>query len=117
MLLIACANVANLLIARASARRHELTLRLALGASRWRIARQLLVESLWLAAAGAALGVLLARWGSRVLVAQLSSIAATVDLDLALDWRVLGFTIGGQRRGGAAVRRRAGAVGQPPDAQ
>jgi predicted permease len=93
VLLIACANVANLLIARASARRHELTLRLALGASRWRIARQLLVESLWLAAAGATLGVLLARWGSRVLVAQLSSVSATVDLDLALDWRVLGFTM------------------------
>jgi len=93
VLLIACANVANLLIARASTRRHELTLRLALGASRWRIARQLLVESVWLAAAGATLGVLLARWGSRLLVAQLSSLNATVDLDLALDWRVLGFTM------------------------
>ena len=93
VLLIACTNVANLLIARASTRRHELTLRLAIGASRWRIARQLLVESVWLAAAGATLGALLARWGSRVLVAQLSSINATVDLDLALDWRVLGFTM------------------------
>jgi putative ABC transport system permease protein len=92
VLLIACANVANLLIARASTRRHELTLRIALGASRWRIARQLLVESLWLAAAGAVLGMGLAVWGSRLLVAQLSSVAGTVDLDLALDWRVLGFT-------------------------
>jgi putative ABC transport system permease protein len=92
VLLIACANVANLLIARASTRRYELTLRLALGASRWRIARQLLVESLWLAAAGAALGMWLARWGSRALVAQLSSTAATINLDLAMDWRVLGFT-------------------------
>jgi putative ABC transport system permease protein len=93
VLLIACANVANLLLARASARRYELTLRLALGASRWRIARQLLVESLWLAAAGAALGIWLARWGSRMLVAQLSSTSAPINLDLALDWRVLGFTI------------------------
>jgi putative ABC transport system permease protein len=92
VLLIACANVANLLIARASTRRHELTLRLALGATRWRIARQLIAESLWLAAAGAALGMWLARWGSRALVAQLSSSATTIDLDMALDWRVLGFT-------------------------
>jgi putative ABC transport system permease protein len=92
VLLIACANVANLLIARASTRRHELTLRLALGASRWRIARQLIVESMWLAAAGAALGMTLARWGSRALVAQLSSSATAIDLDMALDWRVLGFT-------------------------
>src|SRR6185436_1039596 len=65
---------------------------LALGASRWRIARQLLVESLCLAAAGAALGMWLARWGSRALVAQLSSSAATINLDMSLDWRVLGFT-------------------------
>ena len=92
VLLIACANIANLLIARASTRRHELTLRLALGASRSRIARQLLAESLLLAGAGAALGVLLARWGSRTLVAQLTTFATSVQLDLGLDWRVVAFT-------------------------
>jgi putative ABC transport system permease protein len=91
VLLIACANVANLLIARASDRRHELTLRLALGASRWRVARQLLAESLCLGAAGAALGIWFAEWGSRLLVRQLSSAALVIDLDLQTDWRVLGF--------------------------
>jgi predicted permease len=94
VLLIACANVANLLIARASARRHELTLRLALGASRWRIARQLLAESAVLGGAGAALGVWLAGWGGRLLVAQLSTVSSIVSLDLTLDQRVLAFTIG-----------------------
>ena len=67
-------------------------MRLALGASRFRIARQLLVESLLLAVAGAALGLLFAQWGSRLIVAQLSTPRSTVVLDLALDWRVVGFT-------------------------
>jgi putative ABC transport system permease protein len=91
VLLIACGNIANLLIARASTRRHELTLRLALGASRFRVARQLLAEGVLLAAAGALLGVLFAEWGSRALVGQLTNVAMTVRLDLGLDWRVLGF--------------------------
>jgi predicted permease len=92
VLLIACANIANLMLARASGRRHELTMRLALGASRFRIARQLLVESLLLAVTGAALGLAFAQWGSRLIVAQLSTPRSTVVLDLALDWRVVGFT-------------------------
>jgi predicted permease len=91
VLLIACANVSNLLVARASDRRYELTLRHALGGSRARIARQLLAESLALGVAGAGLGLWLSAWASRLLVAQLSSVATPIALDVQPDWRVLGF--------------------------
>jgi predicted permease len=92
LLLIACANLANLLITRGIARRQELSLRIALGASRFRIVRQLLTEALLLSGAGALLGLALAQWGSRALVAQLSTYSNHVFLELSLDWRVLAFT-------------------------
>ena len=92
VLLVACANIASLLLARALARREELTVRLALGASRWRLARLLFVESLLVATTGAALGLVFAKWSSALLVQQLSTWQRTVSLDLTLDWRVLGFT-------------------------
>jgi ABC-type antimicrobial peptide transport system permease subunit len=92
VLLLACANIATVLLARATARRHELSVRLALGASRWHVARQQLVESLLLAAIGAGLGLVFARWGSHALVAQLSTAVNRVILDTSLNWRVAGFT-------------------------
>jgi predicted permease len=92
VMLIACANVANLLLARAAARRRELAVRLALGAARTRVARQLLTESILLAALGAGFGLLLARWGASALCSMISLPQGRVELDLGLDWRLLGFT-------------------------
>jgi putative ABC transport system permease protein len=92
VLLVACANIASLMLARSLARRREFSVRLALGSSRWRIARLLLIESLIVAVTGAGVGLVFAKWSSALLVQQLSTWQSTVSLDLALDWRVLAFT-------------------------
>ena len=93
VLLIACVNVANLLLARATVRRHELSLRVALGETRGSLARQLLTESLLLSVTGTVAGLLVATWVSRFLVTQLSTSADTVFLDMSIDRRMVMFAV------------------------
>ena len=94
VLLIACANLANLMLARASAREHEIAIRLGLGASRGRVVRQLLTESTVLSTVGAIGGFLLARVLGDTLVGFVDGDAHEIVLSLALDWRMVAFTVG-----------------------
>lgn len=93
VLLLACANLSGLLLARASSREREISIRLALGAGRGRLLRQFLAESFVLAALGGTLGLLLARWFAGGLVAAMAK-GEELSISIAPDWRVLGFTAG-----------------------
>jgi predicted permease len=93
LLIIASGNLASLLISRANAREREMAIRLSIGAGRARLVRQLLAETMLLAAVGGVLGLLLAAWGRDALLSMFATGAATVDLDTGFDWRVLGFCV------------------------
>ena len=93
VLLIASANIASLLLARAAVRRRETAIRQALGATRPRLVRQWLTESILLGVAGGGLGLLLALWANQLLISYLQT-TPLASLELGLDWRVLAFTLG-----------------------
>lgn len=102
VLLVACANLANMLLARAAVRQREIAIRLAIGAGRGRLLRQMLTESLTLALAGGVAGMALAAGLIRLLAAYQPPMPIDIDVDFGLDWRVLAFTLGASAITGVA---------------
>lgn len=93
VLLIACANVANLMAAQAAARSHEMALRISIGAGRWRLVQLMLIESAWIALLAAAIGAFFAWWSAPFVVSRINPPDNPVRLILPADWRVLGFAL------------------------
>jgi predicted permease len=93
LLAVASASAANLLLARGTARRREFAVRLAIGAGRWRLIRQMLTEALVWAVLGAVAGLLIASWGTTVLVAMMTTAEARIALEIGPNWRVMVFTL------------------------
>jgi predicted permease len=94
VLLIACANVANLMTAQAAARAREMALRVSIGAGRWRLVQLVLIESGWIALAATAVGGIFAWWSAPLILSMISSADTPARLALPADWRVLGFALG-----------------------